>query len=94
MDPGSYWQEHWMLDSVVATEALRTSISRCDASTRGATNAGCSQHTRCRRPQVRHSYWPCEGHIGSLCIHLHQRFAILAWVGFIDPQSLAQVGDS
>ena len=49
---------------------------------------GCSQHTRCLRPHVRHSYWPCEGHMGSVCINLHQKSAIRARVGFIDPHLL------
>ena len=88
-----YWYEHCIPGSVAVTEALWASIPRRIAGTRGATGAGCSQHTRCRRPHVRHSYWPCEGHIGSACINLHQRSAILAWVGFIDPHSLAQAGD-
>ena len=32
--------------------------------------------------------------MGAVCINLHQRSAIRAWVGFIDPLSLlAQTGD-
>jgi len=76
--------EYWILDSVDVTKALRARVSSGNTTTHGAAGDGSSQHTRCRRPQVRHSYWPCEGHIGSVCINLHQRFAIRAWVGFID----------
>ncbi len=60
-----------------------------DASTPTASGEGSSQHTRCRRPHLRHSYWTCEGHISSVCINLHHRFAICAGVGFIDQYSLS-----
>jgi hypothetical protein len=60
-----------------------------NSTVRRISGAGRSQQTWCRRPHVRHSYCPCEGHIGFLCINLHQRSAIRVWVGFIDPPSLA-----
>ena len=58
-----------------------------DNTARAGDCAISSQHTRWRRPQVRHSYWPWAGHMGAVCINLHQRSAIVAWVGFIDLHS-------
>jgi hypothetical protein len=79
-----YCDGHWILDSPADTRALSAPAWRRNATTRGESGEGSSQHTWRRRPHVRHSYWPCEGHIAPLCIHVHQRSAILAWACFID----------
>ena len=87
------YDEHWILDSVAATKACWACISRGNTITWSLAGEGCSQHTRYRRPHVRHSYLPCEGHIGSVCINLHQRSASRVWGGFIGPQFSARAGD-
>ena len=58
-------------------------VEHASSSTRDVGEGSCQQ-TGYRRPHVRHSYWPCDGHIGSACITLHQRSAIRAWAGFIE----------
>ena len=63
------------------------SLGPTSAATGGMAARGCSQHTGRRLPHVRHSYWPCEGHIGAVCINLHHRSAICTRVGFIHPPS-------
>ena len=87
------YDEHWILDSVAATKACWACISRGNTITWSLAGEGSSQHTRYRRPHVRHSYLPCEGHIGSVCINLHQRSASRVWGGFIGPQFSARAGD-
>ena len=80
--------EHWILDSVAVTKAVWAWRSRGITITRSAAGDGSSQHTRCQRPHFRHAYWPCEGHIASVCINLHQRSAIRAWASFIECHSI------
>lgn len=79
-----YRYEHWILDSVVFTKTLWVCVSYGNTITGVVGGVGCSQHTRYRRPHVRHSYWPCEGHKISVCINRHHRSAIWAWGVLID----------
>ena len=80
--------EHWILDSVAVAKVFRARVWPGNTFTRGTAGEGSSQHTRYRRPQVRHSYWPCEGHFGSVCINLHHRSESRACVDIMDADSL------
>ena len=77
-----------MRGSSVIAKGLRVRVSPSDSIIRGVAVEGASQHTRDRRPHCRHSSWPWEGHIGSVCINWHHRLAIRVWVGVIDGHPL------
>ena len=81
-------REHWILDSVPGIKGRWICVSRGSTITRFTAGDGCSQHTGCHRPHFQHLYWPCEGHMASVCINLHQRSAIRAGSGLIDPYCL------
>jgi hypothetical protein len=79
--------KHRINHIVVIKSILRVRFEGHCHHARLAAGGRCSQHTRCRRPHVRHSYWRCEGHTSAVCINLHQRSAIRSWFGFVDPHS-------
>ena len=80
--------ERWIPGPVATTKDLGPCVSRESAGTPDVAAEGSCQQTGYRLPHLRHSYWPCDGHIGSACTNLHQRSAIRTWAGFIDLPSL------